>query len=82
MLKIVVFAASIATALKLASTAFASSLNCAHGSNCGAGTLGGGAGTNSGGTLPFTGLDLAGIIGIASLLIGAGITLYRVGRPN
>jgi hypothetical protein len=32
------------------------------------------------GTLPFTGLDLAGITGVAVLLIGGGLVLARTNR--
>jgi hypothetical protein len=31
-------------------------------------------------TLPFTGLDLAGVAGVAGLLLLSGLTLHRAGR--
>jgi hypothetical protein len=81
---ILVFAAVIATALVLSSTAFANSLTCSHGPNCHSGNLGGGTpstgGPSSGGTLPFTGLDLAGVTGLGGLLLVSGVTLHRLGK--
>jgi hypothetical protein len=77
---IVVFAAVLATALVLSSAALASSITCAHGSTCNSGTLGGANPTHSGGTLPFTGVNLAGVAGLAVLLLASGGVLYRVGR--
>ena len=77
---IMVLAAVIASVLVLSSTASASALTCAHGSNCGSGNLSGGIPSNSGGTLPFTGLDLAGAAGLAGLLIASGVALHRLGR--
>lgn len=79
-MKVLVFAAAAAAALMLASTAFASSLTCAHGNGCNAATLGSGTTPNSGGTLPFTGFDLAGIAGVGLLLLASGLTLRRAGR--
>jgi hypothetical protein len=79
-MKVLVFAATVATALMLASTAFANSLTCAHGNACNAATLGSGTSPGSGGTLPFTGFDLAGIAGIGVLLLASGFTLHRVSR--
>lgn len=76
---ILVFVAVVATALVLSSAAFANSVTCAHGSTCNAGNLGGPT-SRSGGTLPFTGLDLAGIAGVAGLLLVSGVTLQRVSR--
>ena len=78
---ILVFAAVIASALVLSSAAFANSITCAHGNNCSSGDLGGGTPSNSGGgTLPFTGLDLAGFAGLAGVLLVSGVTLHRLGR--
>jgi hypothetical protein len=79
-MKIVVFLAAIAAALMLASTAFASALTCAHGNGCGAGTLGNGTSPASEETLPFTGLDLAGIAGVGVVLLGGGVLLHRASR--
>jgi hypothetical protein len=77
--RIVVLAAVIATALVLSSAAFASAITCVHSSTCSSGNLGGGIPPNSG-TLPFTGIDLAGAAGLAGLLLMSGVTLYRLGR--
>jgi hypothetical protein len=80
-----VLAAVIVGALVLSSTAFANSLTCGHGGTCHPGDLGGGApssggGSNLGGTLPFTGVDLAGVAGLGGLLLVSGVTLHRLGR--
>lgn len=76
---ILVFAAVVVAALTLASGAFASALTCAHGNNCQSGSLGqpkaGGTGT-----LPFTGLNLAGIAGAGGILLLSGLTLQRASR--
>lgn len=77
---IMVLVAVIASVLVLSSTASASAITCAHGTNCGSGNLGGGPPSNSGGTLPFTGVDLAGAAGLAGLLLVSGVTLHRLGR--
>jgi hypothetical protein len=77
--RIVIFGVVIAIALLLSSAAFASSLTCVHGSICSSGNLGGGTPSSSG-TLPFTGIDLAGVAGLAGLLLMSGVTLYRLGR--
>jgi hypothetical protein len=66
-------------ALVFSSGALANSTTCAHGSTCNAGNLGGPT-SHSGGTLPFTGLDLAGVAGVAGLLLVSGVTLQRVSR--
>ena len=81
MKKLLTVAAIAAVALVFASSAMANALSCAHGSTCN-GDLGSGkgGGSVSGGTLPFTGLDLAGIAGVGVLLLGTGIVLRRVGR--
>ena len=85
-MKILLFAATVATALVLASTAFANARTCAHGKGCGPASQGGGtspAAVSSDGALPFTGLDLAAIAGVGALLLASGFTLNRVGRrPN
>jgi hypothetical protein len=77
--RILVLVAVLATALVLSSAASANGLECAHGSSCSPATLGGGP-TNGSGTLPFTGLDLAGIAGIGGLLLVSGLTLRRASR--
>lgn len=76
---ILVLVAVVAAALVFSSAAFASALTCAHGSNCSSGDLGGTKGNGSG-TLPFTGVDLAGIAGAGGLLLVGGLTLQRAGR--
>ena len=75
----VVLIAVVAIALAFSSAAFASSLTCTHGATCNSGHLGGST-PRSGGTLPFTGVGLAGIAGVAGLLLVSGVTLQRVGR--
>lgn len=77
--RILVLAAVAAAALSFSSAAFASSLTCAHGSTCQSGTLGGPK-TDGAGTLPFTGLDLAGIAGVGGLLLVSGLALQRASR--
>jgi hypothetical protein len=76
--KILVLATVVAVGLLFASTAFANSLACAHGSTCQSGKMGGDAGGS--GTLPFTGLNLAGIAGVGGVLLLSGLTLHRVSR--
>ena len=76
---ILVLGAVIVTALVLSSTAFANSLSCAHGQTCNSGNLGGNS-PSGGGTLPFTGLDLAGVAGLGGILLVSGVTLRRLGR--
>jgi hypothetical protein len=82
---ILVSAAVIVTALVLSTTASANSLSCAHGSDCHPGNLGGGTPSASGpsstgGTLPFTGLDLAGAAGLGGVLLVSGVALRRLGQ--
>lgn len=79
-MKMCVFLAAVVASLVFASGALADSLHCAHGANCGAGSIGGGISSGSAGTLPFTGLDLAGPAGLAAVLLTGGVGLYRVGR--
>lgn len=69
-----------AAALVFSSSALANSLTCGHGVTCASGKLG--ANTSGVGTLPFTGLDLAGIAIVAGLLLAAGLTLFRAGRKR
>jgi hypothetical protein len=79
--RILVLAAVVGVALVLTSAAFASGLTCAHGSNCNAGALGG-PHTGSHATLPFTGIDLAGVAAVGALLVVGGFTLQRASRRN
>ncbi len=70
-----------ASALVFASTAFANALTCSHGSAPCQGQLGAGKSNgSSGGTLPFTGFDLAGISAVGVVLLAGGLTLRRLGR--
>jgi len=78
--RILVLAAVIGAALVLSSGAFAGGLTCAHGSTCQ--NSSGGGEPNTGGTLPFTGLDLAGIAAVGGLLLAGGITLHRAARRS
>jgi hypothetical protein len=77
--KILVLAAVVGVAFVFSSAALASGLTCAHGNDCNAANLGQ---PNSGshGTLPFTGIDLAGIAGVGALLVIGGYTLQRASR--
>jgi hypothetical protein len=77
--RILVFAAVVGVALVLSSTAFASGLTCSHSASCHSGNLGG-PHTSGNGTLPFTGLDLAGIAAAGALLVAGGFTLHRAGK--
>lgn len=78
---IVLFLAVAATALIFSNAAFANSVTCAHSATCHSGNLGGPSSRASGdGTLPFTGLDLAGIAGAGGLLLVAGFSLQRASR--
>jgi hypothetical protein len=77
--KILILVAVATAALVLSSSAFASSVKCAHGSQCGAGTFQPPGSTGSG-TLPFTGLNLAGIAVAGGLLLVTGLTLQRASR--
>lgn len=85
MKRILVVVAVVAAALALAAAALAgSSVVTGHNSAPpAAGTLGQAAapsGKVTSGTLPFTGLDLAGIAGAGVLLVGAGLILRRTAR--
>ena len=85
MKRILILAAVAAAALVFSSVAFANSLTCAHGSTCQSGNLGGptaptAAGPAGTGTLPFTGLGLAGIAGVGGVLLVSGLTLHRASR--
>jgi hypothetical protein len=77
--RILVLAAVVSAALVLSSVASANSLKCAHGSVCGSGSFVPPSSTGSG-TLPFTGLDLAGIAVVGCLLLVTGLTLQRASR--
>ena len=80
MKRILLVLATVATvALALSSVASANSLKCAHGSSCGSGSVGEPTATGSG-TLPFTGLGLAGIAAAGGLLLVSGLTLQRASR--
>jgi hypothetical protein len=85
MKKILVLVAVLTAALVFSSGAFADSLHCAHGSMCGVGLppdAPGGSTSSGGGTLPFTGLDLAGIAVVGGLLLVTGLTLQRASRSR
>lgn len=83
--RILVLTAVVVVALAGASGAIASGLTCAHGTNCTPGNLGGGPQATGPqatgqGTLPFTGLDLAGTAAVGGLLLAGGLTLHRASR--
>lgn len=89
MKRIVAFLVAVAAALLACSAAFADALGCAHGSTCQKGQVGaftppgthtGGTAGTGGGTLPFTGLNLATVAAIALLLVASGFVLHRVTR--
>ena len=84
MKKILVLAAVLTAALVFSSGAFADSLHCSHGTMCGPGSSPAAPGSTSAGsgTLPFTGLDLAGIAVVGGLLLVTGLTLQRVSRSR
>lgn len=79
MKRILVLAAVIGVALALSSAALANGLTCAHGTNCNAANLGSPR-TGGKGTLPFTGIDLAGIAAVGALLVVGGFMLQRASR--
>jgi hypothetical protein len=78
--RILVLAAIVIVALAFSSVAFANSVKCAHGSQCGSGTFQPPGNTGSGGTLPFTGVDLAGIAAVGGVLLVSGLMLQRTSR--
>lgn len=81
MKKILVLAAVVTASLVFSSVAFADSLKCAHGAVCGSGNFEPPPSNNAGtGTLPFTGLDLAGIAAVGGVLLVTGLTLQRASR--
>jgi hypothetical protein len=80
--KILVLAAVATAALVFSSGAFASSVKCAHGSQCGSGSFEPPGTSTGGGTLPFTGLDLAGIAVVGGVLLVSGLALQRASRRN
>ena len=80
MKKILVLAVVTAACLTFSSAAFADSLTCAHGSTTCNDSKPGGPKTAGHGTLPFTGVDLAGIAGVGGLLLVSGLTLQRASR--
>lgn len=92
MKRIVALLLTVAAALMTCSTALANALSSGHSSTPqkpgqftppGAGTHAGlGAQTNGAGTLPFTGLNLALIAGIAVLLLASGLVLHRMTRHS
>jgi hypothetical protein len=69
----------VSVALVLSSSAFASGMTCSHSPSCHSGNLGGPHSSGSG-TLPFTGLDLAGIAAAGALLVASGFTLHRASK--
>jgi hypothetical protein len=79
---LLVLIAALTVALAFSSGASANSAGCGHSAtSCSSGQLGGGNGTSNGqGTLPFTGLGLAGITGVGVVLLGSGLALQRAGR--
>ena len=81
---LMVLTAAMAVALIISSAAFANSVSCGHSAtSCSTAQQGGPNGSstpNGHGTLPFTGVDLAGISGIGVVLLGSGLALQRVGR--
>jgi hypothetical protein len=90
--RILAFLTAVAGMLFWASTAFANSLGCGHGATCqpgqgaGPGQAAGpgqtGLHTSGAGTLPFTGLNLVLIAGVALLLLVCGILLHRTARSQ
>jgi hypothetical protein len=74
--RILAFAAVVAATLAFASAALASSLTAGHGPQAGPGPTS----TSGPAALPFTGLDLAGGVAVAGVLLGCGLVLRRVGR--
>jgi hypothetical protein len=77
--KILVLVAVVMASLAFSSSAFADSLKCAHGSQCGSGAFQPPGNTGSG-TLPFTGFGLAGIATVGGVLLVSGLMLQRASR--
>jgi phosphotransferase system glucose/maltose/N-acetylglucosamine-specific IIC component len=78
-----VLAAVVTAFLVASSTALANSTTCAHGQTCSPGSPGSASAPlrgGGGGTLPFTGLNLAAIAGVAGLFLVTGVTLQRASR--
>ena len=80
MKKILVLAAVATAALVFSSVAFANSVKCAHGPSAGRAAWNPRDSTGSG-TLPFTGLDLAGVAAVGGLLLVTGLTLAAGESP-
>lgn len=78
MKRILILMAVIGAALVLSSGAFADGLTCAHSSTCQ--SQQGDNGGAGGGTLPFTGVDLAAIAAVGGILLVGGLTLQRAAR--
>jgi hypothetical protein len=80
--KILVLVVLTVVGLTFSSVALANSLTCAHGSTtCHNSKPAGPKSAKAGhGTLPFTGMDLAGVAGVGGLLLLSGLTLQRVSR--
>ena len=79
MKRVLILMAVIGAALVLSSGAFADGLTCAHSSTCQSQSPGG-TGNSGGGTLPFTGVDLAAIAAVGGILLVGGLTLQRAAR--
>ena len=82
-MKRILFLAAVATAaLVFSSGASASSVKCAHGTQCGSGNFEPPGTSTGSGTLPFTGVDLAGIAAVGGILLVSGLALQRASRRN
>ena len=80
---LLVLIAALAIALAFSSAALADSVGCGHSAtSCSAGQFGTPTGkpTSESGTLPLTGMGLAGISVAAVVLLGSGLALQRAGR--
>jgi hypothetical protein len=75
-----VVASLVLAASSLAGNAVVNGHNAAPSASNNLGATGSPPSKPAAGTLPFTGLDLAGITGIAVLLIGGGLILARTSR--
>jgi hypothetical protein len=91
--RILALLTTVVAALVVCSTALANSLTCGHGGTCGPSDNAGGVfasqhigrsgSSGGGGTLPYTGLNLATVAVLAMLLIAAGLTLrWATGRRS